>query len=284
MNFMSILVEYMSFDVRWFATTPGLLVTAGLVLVIIGAIFLLLSGKKKEAVSNEEGAKEEIKPEVAAQETPNAATVTDAVEEKKEESVVVPAVETVQEAQPVVTQETAPVVENPVVSEPTVPVVENTMSTEPVAPVNETVENLVIDVPAATETEEVKVEEKKEEVVVTPAVDVTPEVTVNASETVSIYGGANPQVTVSAPEEPRQVYGGADPLENTGALPRVEVPSEPVSVPTIDIPVGIDANDSATPVQTIELPAENAQAPVVENKEEKSVTATPTDNVETLEF
>ena len=40
MNFMSILVEYMSFDVSWFTTTAGVLVTSGLVFgVIISASF-----------------------------------------------------------------------------------------------------------------------------------------------------------------------------------------------------------------------------------------------------
>jgi len=286
---MNLLIEYMSFDVSWFTTTPGLLVTAGLILVIVGAVVALLSGKKKE--NNVDEKNEEVTP---VDPTVDANPVETPVVEKTEESVSVPTVEAALEvvpAEPVVLEtpvESAPVVEeekveNVTVEVPSQPVVEE----QPEVVLEPAVESLPVEEVSATPVEEVKEEVKVDVPVVEEKVEAQP--------AVSIYGGASPQVAVAVPEEPRKAYGGADPLENTGALPRVEVPSEPVVVPVASQEEVLEIEEvSATPVEEVKEEATPVtpvieelvvEAPVEEVKEVKPVaSATPKDDVETLEF
>ena len=57
-----------------------------------------------------------------------------------------------------------------------------------------------------------------------------------------IYGGANPTATVSdvnvSTDQPHQIYGGADPLENTQPVPSVQPvqPVAPVAAPVMAAP------------------------------------------------
>lgn len=274
MNYMSF-TEYMSFDLGWFTTPAGILITVGLVLFLVGFICYILSGKKdkkEEAVNAEEKTVENAAPATDANAATEAAQpvveatpeVAPVVEEKVEEVVtteqvevpsVTPEVPAAPEAAPVETptEVVVPTVENPA------PVVENLEDT-PVTP------EVVLEVPAAVVAEEVQ-----------PAVEVAttePEKVEEAAP--AIYGGANPSVTIDANEEPKQVYGGADPLENTGALPRVEIPSEPVSQPTEEV---LEA-----PVAQESSPAVENTTPVVEEEKKEVKPAPSTDDVETLEF
>ena len=52
-------VDYMSFDLSWFTTLPGLLITGGVALLIIALIVLVITGKKSK---KEKKAKEETTP------------------------------------------------------------------------------------------------------------------------------------------------------------------------------------------------------------------------------
>ena len=81
MNDMSLL-DYMSFDVSWFTTLPGILITVGLVLLLGGLIFYILSGKKDkgEVAENADAPKAEgeeapATAEAAPAETPAAPEV-----------------------------------------------------------------------------------------------------------------------------------------------------------------------------------------------------------------
>ncbi len=89
---------------------------------------------------------------------------------------------------------------------------------------------------------------------------------------------SNPQVNVNANEEPRKAYGGADPLENTGAIPRVEVPAEPVA-PTTEQP----AVETTTPAPEATPEVKAEPTPVAEQPKTEE-TAKPSEEVETLEF
>ena len=80
---------------------------------------------------------------------------------------------------------------------------------------------------------------------------------VEATPAPVIYGGANPVVDVNFNQGPsnHQIYGGADPLENTQTIPTVE--PQPV-VPVITEPVMINSEASVTPV------ASAAQTPTID--------------------
>ena len=255
-------MQYMSFDLSWFTTLPGILITVGLILLLVGMIFYRLSGKKdkgenKEEVPSSDATTTPSEPQVEASADTSAATTPEVVATPEvtpsEPEVSVPAVENSATEEKV---ESTPIEENP------------TANTEEAKP-----EELEVAVPTIEEKPaeekleiEVPTEEKSEEK--------------KDDSAVSIYGGASPQVSVTQ-EEPRKAYGGADPLENTGALPRVEVPAEPATPVVEEKPV--EEKVEAKPTE--EEPAATVDKPEEEKKEEKAGNqATPTDDIETLEF
>ena len=69
-----------------------------------------------------------------------------------------------------------------------------------------------------------------------------------------IYGGANPTATVSdvnvTNNQPHQIYGGADPLENTQPMPAVQTIQSVQPVAPVPNPVAVAPDViSAVPVQ-----------------------------------
>lgn len=224
-----------NFDLSFFTTIPGMLITGGVLLLLIALIIFIATGSK----GKEKAIDKDIKNEP--------------------ESVVSPTVPTepapVQTTEPVVTNEVPPVVEPPKVAPVTVnenlingtvteqaptkvvePKVEEVINT-PADPVASSAPVTVVPLEPIPDKEEVKpVEEPSLQ---TPAVEiqnVTPEVKttpaveppvteekkeVPQEEAKPIYGGASPVIpTISVNNEPhRQIYGGANPLENTQSVP-----------------------------------------------------------------
>lgn len=244
-------MQYMSFDLSYFSTVPGLLTTGGLILLIIGLVVFIISGKKKNTDAVQENVVPDKPNDQETSATPVVTTETTPVDATVTPQVTPEVVSTPEVTAPVDNTTTSDVTK---VEDSTVPVEATVPQVEVPAPTVETVATPEVAAPAFVPVENPTVEEKKEEVV--PSTD----------STVSIYGGANPQVAVSQVEEPRKVYGGADPLENTGAIPRVETPA--VVAPTIEEP-----KEETKPEVAV---------PAVEEK--PSSAATPNTDVETLEF
>lgn len=208
---MNLFIEYMSFDVSWFITTPGLLVTAGLILVIIGAVMALFGGKTKDVATNEEVS---VANETSKEEKTNISdTVTN-------ETIAIPSVEKVEETVVVPTVENKVEESTPIVSDTAETVIASIPNNEAMIETENTIQPIAVE--EVITQDELPTESMNEsvEVLNNPVVENTP-----VNDQVSIYGGVSPQVAVNPIEEPRKAYGGADPLENTGALPRVEVPT-----------------------------------------------------------
>ena len=237
--------EMLSFDFKEFVTSPaGILIIVGIVFLLVGIVIFLKEGKKTKAPV--EVIKEEEKPVEAAP-----------VEEKKEEAAPVAEATPVE---PIVVKAT-----EDGVSEVPVPEVTETLNIaepapEAVAPVEEikaepietpVIEAPVVEAPAAVEAP--KVEEA-------PAVE-------SLDDTPVVYGGASPEVKdVALEEKPREIYGGANPLENTSPIPTAEVKAAVETVATV-APAAVEA-----PV--VEAPAA-VEAPKVEE---------PKEEIEKLEF
>ena len=198
------IVDFMSFSPDWFLTLPGILITGGVVLLLIALVILLTSNKKGDKsektgefdVADTAGIPE---PQVntAAPVQDDSLNTLGAPATGLNDVVNTPAVDFSAPAEPVETQ--APVQQEPIdftamtapqPAEPTEPV---EAPAEPEQPV------VTFDAPA-------------------PAVEEKP--------VVSVYGGVSPMDTVK-PAEPVApvapvIYGGADPLENTAPIPKVE--------------------------------------------------------------
>lgn len=314
----------MNFDLSWFKTVPGLLITCGVVLLIIALIIFIVTSKnnknaKKEAQNNnpkgeDTTPKDNVQPvsdgvsseTVAAVntdagantsvETPvqNATPVTEnvgieALQSMQPTQSVNPTpieVETVS-SNPVV--EDTPALSSPVVNNPTVDayqamannasILNDNYVQEPVAPVSQSVEPIEVapEVSAPINPE-----------VISPSVDaiptpVAPTVPSVSNEQHAIYGGVSQilpnDMSINTGSSNHQIYGGANPLENTQSLPimgntQPEMPTAPVSVapevaPVVpDIPsvnaTPIIPNVSVTPVEeNIVIPTPEVLTPVV---------------------
>ena len=170
----------MKFDLSWFTTIPGILITCGVVLLIIALIIFIITSKKNK--------KEESKGEVAA--TQNVADQT------------ATPIEIDNTPLPSMTSSNDAAVPIGLPDEP-VPVAEPTPVVAPVEPATS--------IPVAEPTPVVAPVEEK------PA----------------IYGGVSeiiPNIDLNQKSD-HQIYGGADPLENTQTLSAVS-PSAPAVEPT----------------------------------------------------
>lgn len=252
--------EVLSFDFGAFITgLPGILTIVGIVLLIIGVVLLVNDKKKKD--EKKEEVLEELK-ELPVQEVnevipPVAPVVVASEGDGVKEPVVEPVPETVNFSleQPSV----APVAETPVVVEE-LPVVSPKIEEIPV------VENLNVEKP------------------VQPVVEPVPAPTV--------YGGATPESTVnleSLEEKPREIYGGANPLENTAPIPSNSVKEAYQGAMSVEKPVEVEpvVAPAAVPSleQTVMTPAVEpavVNTPAVE--EAVKVETLATEEVEKLEF
>ena len=148
---------------------------------------------------------------------------------------------------------TAPAVENTA----TVAPVAETPAVEPVAPVTP-----VVETPAVAPVVETPVVESLD----TPAA-VTPKVSQP-----TVYGGVSPEVLKPEvlEEKPREIYGGANPLENTSPIPNINVSTVAPVAPVVETPaVAPVAPVVETPVvapvtPVVETPVVAPVAPVVE--------------------
>lgn len=298
-----------SFSLDWFMTIPGMLITGGVVFLIIALIIFIVTGNKKPKTNKEVQAVQEASKQEAV------ATASQTVTQTP----VVPTNNQVVTAQPVVTPE--PVVPaTPVnsmaeksVKEEVEPAVFTTTIPEEIAPqpvvqqsvpvVNSTVSPIVnnttvsptIPTPAVPTIEQtpvvnqpvvpsIPVNEEKKETIQTPSFDMPRR----------IYGGASPIVpNVPHEEEHRQIYGGANPLENTQSVPIV--PSRPVvtkevkvEVPIVETPT-VPVTPSVTSQVSNDIFASNSVAatpvnttPVVEPTVQSTVSQSQPEEIESL--
>ena len=243
----------MKFSLDWFTSVPGLLITGGVLLLFIALIILIVTSskakkekKKRDSVSDDSS-------------VPTAQTVVSSAPVVDVSAVAVT-------PQPVAMNNVTPVTnvsaENQVVAV-TSPVVETLMpSIDAVAPVAEVapIAPVVAEVapvapvaevapiaPAVTEV--VPVAPVAEVAAIAPAsVESTPvaPVAVEQPQPV-IYGGASPVVpaNINLNEQSHQIYGGANPLENTQPIPTV------VSTPVVQPVVSAEAQIVAPVVETV---------------------------------
>ena len=247
--------EMLSFDFKEFVTSPaGILIIVGIIFLLVGIVIFLKEGKKTAKPV------EEVKEETAPVETP-------ATEEVKPEAVapaVEPVVEAVKEEAPVVVKAT-----EDGVNEVPVPEVAETLNITEPTPVVEPVEEIKpesLDTPVVAPVVEAPVVEAP--VVEAPVVEPAPVVESLDDAQPTVYGGASPEVSsVELEEKPREIYGGANPLENTAPIPTAEVQA------AVEAPVA--AAPAVEPVVEAAAPAVEEAAPVVE---------APKEEIEKLEF
>lgn len=314
----------MNFDLSWFKTVPGLLITCGVVLLIIALIIFIVTSKnnknaKKEAQDNnpkgeDTTPKDNVQPVSDGVSSETVAAVnTDAGANTSVETPI--EVETVSSA-PVV--EDTPAISSPVVNNPTVDayqamannaaILNDNYVQEPVAPVSQSVEPIevapevtpvmnsvtapatpvevapILDTPVVQPEVSAPINPE----VISPSVDaiptpVAPTVSSVSNEQHAIYGGVSQilpnDMSINTGSSNHQIYGGANPLENTQSLPimgntQPEMSTAPVSVapevaPVVpDIPsvnaTPIIPNVSVTPVEeNIVIPTPEVSTPVV---------------------
>ena len=252
-----------NFDLNWFLTIPGMLITGGILLLLIALIiFIATSGsskknKKKEVSDLVSPSPESINPNTTTAPVENSVPVSPVVEP------IAPQPVPMATNQQVVSEVVSPVVETPVVPEAVVPEPTVTIQpTEPVQPVQEApTDNSPNFIPPVTEMPSP----------VTPTVESTQ---VPGAEGVSIYGGVSPVVpNVQPVEQPRQIYGGANPLDKTQAIPVIQpnqhmeygVPVENQPAP-VETPVNQGIND-ITNVQPVEVTPEQPAPEVAPQQE-----------------
>lgn len=322
----------MNFDLSWFKTVPGLLITCGVVLLIIALIIFIVTSKnnknaKKEAQNNnpkgeDTTPKDNVQPVSDGVSSETVAAVnTDAGAKTSVETPVQNAtpvtenvgIEALQNMQPtqsvnptpieVEAVSSAPVVEDtpalssPVVNNPSVDayqamannaaILNDNYVQEPVAPVSQRVEPIEV-APEVTPVVQPEVSAPINPEVISPSVDaiptpVAPTVPSVSNEQHAIYGGVSQilpnDMSINTGSSNHQIYGGANPLENTQSLPimgntQPEMPTAPVSVapevaPVVpDIPsvnaTPIIPNVSVTPVEeNIVIPTPEVLTPVV---------------------
>ena len=220
MFFVIIIIDYriegvdkMNFSLDWFLTVPGMFITGGVLLLIIALVILIVTGKKS-------------KKEKAAANADVSATDPNAMAAQggPQPTMVAPGVPVGDPAMAVQPEMVAqPVGVAPVDPMAAAPVVDPTMMAQPEM-VAQPVEAMSVDAMAAPVVDPTMMAQPE----VAPVAPVVP----NAEPV--IYGGASPAVTgINVNQDTNhQIYGGADPLQNTQTIPNVV----PVA-PTITEPV-----------------------------------------------
>ena len=187
-----------NFDFSWFLTTPGILTGLGCLLILISIIIFIssLRGGKKNKNINENG--NNVQPAAVGEIQPTQVT---------------------QQAAPVDIQpiqaapEAAPVEVQPTQVAPEVTPVE-------IQPIQVAPEGAPVEIqPTQVAPEVTPVEPSYSGINIEPSIKpITPENTVSQP-----YGGVSPTVgNINIPtEEPKVIYGGADPLAGTGIMPTI---------------------------------------------------------------
>ena len=292
------ITEFMSFDLEWFTTPEGLLITGGVIVLLIALIIFIVSNKKTEKKVVEEAQNNNAnlaetpevnmapsaipvnEPAVSSMNTQvmpenNVATMDFANPGIQNGYVATPMVET-PAVKPIVENPdydnafrdanfnsmAAPVVETPVV-EPVTPVVNNPQpyvaEVAPVVDANAVVSNNIIDFTQASSVP-VNGPVMPEAPVVETVTPVVNEPQPYVEEKPMIYGGVSPVNTFTANEPVSRpvIYGGADPLENTTTLPKMNNHEAYSATPSVAPMV------EPTPVVNEPQPFVAPTAPVVE--------------------
>lgn len=242
--------EVLSFDFGAFITSvPGIMIIIGIVLLIIAMIYLIFDKKSQKEkleqtmeIPKQEMSKEEVKPEEKMEEQKPVVVLSDGNGVKEIPSAPVP--------------ETVTFTETPVLNE-------QPMEMKPEVKMEENVS--VMDVESLNEKPVIEEKPVVEEVL-TPVVEATP--------TPVVYGGVSPEVKVVPVEEkPREIYGGANPLENTAPIPSSSVKESYQGTMSVEKPVA-EPNMTAV-VEPMPAQTEVKQEPMVKPEVEE---------VEKLEF
>ena len=278
-----------SFSLDWFMTIPGMLITGGVVFLIIALIIFIATGNKKSKTNKEVQAVQEASKQEAVATANQTVTQTPVVPTNNQvvtpqpvvtPEPVVPATPVNSMAEKSVKEEVEPAVftatipediaPQPVVQQ-SVPVVNSTVS--PI--VNNKTVSPTMPTPAV------------------PTIEQTP--VVNQPVVPSIPVNEEKKETIQTPsfDMPRQIYGGANPLENTQSVPIV--PSRPVvtkevkvEVPTVATPT-VPVTPSVTSQVSNDIFASSSVAttpvnanPVVEPTVQSTVSQSQPEEIESL--
>jgi len=249
------ITEFMSFDLEWFTTLPGILITGGVVVLLIALILFIASNKKDKNKNQDVATVENTVP--AEVQTPmdtnidnnmmmgtavgmmnltspavdntminndiqsNGTVSVNSIEPVANDIPTIPAIET----PTAVTYSAQPAVTNVVdFSAPAVEVPMQNAET-PIVNNNDIIPEVTPYVaPNSTNNVEpsMDVTPTYSEPVVAPVEESVPVVETTVQEQPVIYGGANPASVNPTPVTQKPViYGGANPLENTTTLPRM---------------------------------------------------------------
>lgn len=313
------ILDFMSFNVEWFLTTQGMLITGGVLLLLIALIILLTSGKKEDDADptndiasglavNDLGVNATIpspieQPQVAIPTVPTLdpiAPVESINEPEVSQSVnlgmgladVAPMSQPVTESSVGIVEPTQTIEQQPVVPQvleinsipvqsqvpaQDIPTIEPVAAVVEPAPVVTSISEFNIPDPIAVANANVNTTSS-----ISPSIEQPVVQEVQQQPTVSIYGGVNPTQDIYKPVETVKpiIYGGADPLENTGAIPKVEVDSIEQSVPEVKVvePVIQTPSISETAVVNNEQTATIPVVPQVETSQSSD------DEIEELVF
>lgn len=299
--------ELVSFDFMDWITQPyGIFITAGIVLLLIAIILLLTDKKSDSPKENKADVVENTNvSSTAVQETATVDSVSSStvVNENVQPVSDVPPMQVEVPSVPVMPVQSSVQVESTVQNVPVQPVVESVVQTpSPVVESTVQVPNVVAVEPvvqttsvnitepsivAAQQTEPINSIVQNIPEAVTPNVNIQSNSTQAISDvpSVSIYGGVSPSSDIYKinSNEKHEIYGGANPLENTATIPNIQnsiyngaVTSNDVLQNTqvttstvVDLPTApVDTNVSQMPIEQNNVSVVNSvpvQEPVVNN-------------------
>jgi len=274
----------LNFDLNWFLTIPGLLITGGVLLLLIALIiFIATSGKGK----NESTLIEPVDSENSFEQSMVVNTPIN------DESVNIP-VNEVEEVKPDIENNVNEINPNQEIN------INKSQSSEEVKPFNEEVNSLPEENVAIPQ---VNLEKTKEELMPNEVLEQPKGQAEIKEEKVSIYGGVSPiipNINQNVMNQSHQIYGGANPLDKTQSIPIVnennvykasnpEEKIEEVKVvadnndvvdnlanfqPTIETPIPFAKEEIPQVAPAVELESENSSLEnknMVEEKKEEEV-------------
>ena len=273
----------MNFDFSWFLTIPGMLITGGVLLLIVALIILIVSGKKgkknpqdeqevnvNSMVNNNVAPVQPVPVDngIPVQEVPQVPVTPNMDVTPIQEVSQVPVMPNM-DVTPVQEVSQVPVMPNmdvtPVQEVPQVPVTPN-MDVTPVQEVpqvpvmpnmNVTPIQEVPQAPVMPNMNVTPIQEVPQTPIVEVATDVMPNVVPIEQPSVPIYGGVSPAVPkINLEPEHHEIYGGANPLENTQSIPTVNNPL-PVQPEVVAQPTIINPQVEQTVPQIQEVPMIN---------------------------
>lgn len=246
----------MAFSIDWFLTVPGILITVGVILLIVALIMFVASSMKEK--------KGEPAPSVLENNQVNDTTVTE-VQEVVEEPV---NVET-----PISVEQPASV-ETPLIDTVSEEVIVPSFEGDNIIPTVEEQEVSTVEQNNVVENSFIPADVDLEEIIVPTA-----EVNNNVVSTTEM----NQENSFEIPEpivevEHRPIYGGADPLEATQTLPKMDVHHEPYSGGTIEVNVVPEIEPVEEPVfvkEVVQPEVAVIEEPVSVPEETPSIIAIP---------